>query len=448
MKWLIFILVIFSCGKHTNPPYQNLADSDGDNSIDTDEVAVGRNPLEADVSALDLVKGIMLVQIDSQQVEIKFSNKSSSRDDLVRLVTSRKKIKKEEIFQDWSQLKMEKKEFATLAPRMLTLKLFFDVEGVTPQGISLVKGEFIKELGVWNPTMEVQLTSDDFKMLMDGTATFRLKANFQEQDSVAMKTYKVFVFDGEKSKVHYVSKSMTFNDFLKHYKIENAKNFDQSNILLMPQSNLKNWWTRSLTGQDHVLVNESPSILKKIYQDTFSSKHFEVKRQDGKSVTFADLKTSPESWVFLKIRMEKIMRLIESRTYPYRGGDYGVECTQYTRNVVSEYSVNLQTQDLINSLVIKTDHETLDLADNAGLKISERVDEIGKYWEVAFRPGSENVTLSLLNRPASTYVLVGTERSICKNDDRLAERRTSMSLVNEERNFDLNIEAHVENLAQ
>lgn len=456
MKWLI-ILILIGCGKHQEPNHLDLRDSDGDQVLNHEESELDK--FVADFETLGKVKGVLKFNLD-KIIEIPITNELDYKNNALSLIVSNeKKLIHEDYFAEWSKLRLSG-DFATpdLKLSHYTIHLQFEHGPGKAQELLLVKGPEVISLGKWSQVMRLQLSSENLSAILSNKAFLSIKKNFRksplfqaEQDkTIRDKTYRVHYYDGSKSKILYVSKSMAFPKLLENLRIS-PERIDQEEVFFNSDLLSANeWYIRELLNGDKVIVYSNMAELKGKFLEKYTYQRHLLSRVNGEAKTTVKFNNAPDAKIFvrvssLKYTVRSFYEETERRTHGGGGGggregnaSSPYKCTHYLRKVKKEETILADLNNLFQNL---NQEEML-----LGAQVEEEMDGQGLFWEMKLNATPANLEWTFSNRPSSTYTVTGEYNNSCgeaANRGRGAAYRT-----NSEGKFETVIESFVEKIAE
>ncbi|GEM_PF-1634718 len=449
MKWLILILFI-SCGKHESPPPIDLRDEDGDQILNYMEASQEQKHI-ANFETLGAIKGNLKIH-HSTPVEIKFSNEASEKTKALKTITGRDNdLSHRDYFSEWNDLKLrESIDSLNLEQKVYILDLNFDSPDVKPDELYLVDGYERTLLGNWIQSMRITLPHDKLSRVLSGKSYFSLKKNLPEvfkdymtpDQSIKQKTYRVFLFDGKRSNVFYVSKDLSFENFKQLKAIDIAHPYSEEEIFFKGSKiNLQTWYERKFKNGDQAIVYSYPHQLKETLLTRFHYKKDIIQRTNG--IPHAPLTiSSSKGSVYLRVKGMKTKRQFKESVHPrryQRGGSFKEEgyyayCDHYIREVSSELNSPVTLDDFMNELEITAGEFE---------RIEEYAFSKSKIWELKLRSYNQESSLNVLPLPSTNNVIIGEYNTLCGNNEGagvlMPPKKTSI-----EGNLVFEIESYVE----
>lgn len=451
MKWLILMMLI-SCGKHEEPVKLDLGDSDGDQILNMNET--GSNKYISEVEKLGSVKGILRFAQDAGMVDIILSNEIESNHSLKLMVTRKDKIKNEEYFNEWSRLKLASiPSFNSKGPQQ-KFQLRFETNSDIPDEVQFVKGQEITSLGKWSPVMDIILSSEDFKSLIAGHSYIAVRKkvtpsplfDVDRLQTVKNKTSRVYFFDGKETSILYVSKEISFEDLLRHLDIREVSEVTEEELFFNGlRNNTKGWFKRNLPNGDKVLVKTGLTELREELFKRYTYQKTVIFRENGAPQNSIGLNNKKGAKVFLRFsNLNQVARAFgESTNVVTHSIVTGVRGRR--RAVCEHYNRSVQEEKII---LPGLDELLTNISNPAALLNALTVEQIGEknlYWEMQLKDPQENIQLSFLARPESTYTVTGEYDNSCRKW--ISKYRLGASYsTNSEAKFSFEIETFVENV--
>lgn len=446
MKWLILVLMV-SCGQ-INPPAKDVGDSDGDHIPDYQEGAAAIEQFTANVNPFSEVKATLSFRQGTQIVAIELSNESNLRRTSYALLTKRTDlIKMEEHFFEWSQLRIVSTDILYDFPfKNYDVTLKFHDTSEAPDYIDFGQ----QRLGSFAPLMKFNLSGSDLSELLKGKRKLSLKrAETQKPHSkistVMRKTYRVFWNDGESTQMHYVSHELPFDRFLELKNVTNVKSIEGKYGLGWTDES-KSWWVRNLGEKDKVIVKASEKEISDEMEKNFVKVTQEVQRINGRTVKKVTITKKSGARLFLKLRGTKELLTFSERVRRSKknGGhqEGPTECRHWIKDFILTGQQNLSSEEILESIQVQTENKAF-LADEIKNLAYEAVDEDGPYLEVLFDSEDQNFSITLPNRPASTYTRTGEYKWQCESG---AGEYNLGAITNDEGHFTTRVDTYVEKL--
>ena len=459
MKIFILLpLLALSCGKVTEPKAKDLADDDGDGK----ENRRDQNKSIADLPDLGLIKGKMKIHFTPKTVEVEISNKLNLEKNVLDLVTKGNLVsfsQKQQL--DWANLSFPKVEYPVLDQENYKLDFSFGVTRNPPSQLCYEDSEGRKVLKSWSNFMDIELTRRQLEKVLTGYGKLtlsRLKENNRNQMSTAemeenlrKTTYEVYYLEGKNSRIMNVSKKIPFNRLLKKLNAEEAASIDKMNLFFASTTDDEAWWYRKLNSRTFVLVKTSLQKLQDNFLTGFTRSNNSLIRQNGHG---ASLKNSPltqeHAFHFYRIRAHRSLRTFkvrkETKIYGSGGGREGDghrwKCDHTWRDIRRVPAPEVSYQFLNENLLLQIDKKNVALG-AIDLKVEEKEDSRGIYWDIGFQSPGQEVSLTLKSLPAATYFKTGLLNVKCTNGG-WSQEEIDIRDSNQEEELSLKIESFVE----
>lgn len=451
MKWLVLFL-LFSCGKHKTPEAVDLLDADGDQILNSMEASESDKHI-ANFEPLGSIKGSLKFN-HTTPVELTFANKMSSHKDALKLMVGRSDdISYREYFSEWSRVEFDHKvKPVDLKKNFYTLHLHFESNGTVPEEVILINKDEKIFLGNWSSIMRIDLSKAQLEDLLSGRAHLAFRKKFQKteqynvtaDESIKNKTYRVYLYDGEKTRVYYISKEFPFDHFKDLMKISQTEIYEMDKIFFSsPEQLNKKWFERKFKNGDLALVLSSAVEMRENLLQRFEYQKTVLQRINGRPQSPLSFKNKPAATVYLKMTSLKTERFFveTERNIEYKVGNLAREghvyqCLHKLRSVAEERKVPTSIYDFYQNLEVT----------NANLiQIEENLAEDRFSWEIKMTSEVGNTIFSVSPRAPSTYVITGEYGQKCKN------KATALKLVdaqetNTEGKLSFTIESFVEKL--
>lgn len=452
MKTILLMLLLASCGKHEMPAAQDLNDNDGDQIPNAYEKEGMKDiadvePLEEIEAELEYQSGLTKLVNHKFILSNKLDLQKYSRDLLVKNSLS---LISSDYFSEFSYLRLKE----NLNPDLGNEGFFRVVlrsanSKANPKELFLIYPDRKISLGKWNSTFDFELNSSDLKAILKGEAHIAMshlntKVNFwseDQEDTIRAKTFRVFMNDGTKTAIYYMSKKLNTESVLKYFKISKYKNIEEQNLLtttLKPQS--AEWWIRKVSDRDIIIVKDNLRMLSNHYLEGFDKKKMTFKRENGKTQSQLTFNKHSAARILLKIRgqQQTVTYFEETRKeYGNHGKERGWECHLSYRSASPITVKDLDPLDIVKSLRLNG------IETQSELKLLN--DETGTFWEVEVNSNEEILNLSLENLTSQEYLQEGLFAKRCTSDS-IGEPKVKPNLQVPERSLTLNIEAFVEKI--
>lgn len=451
MKWLMFIIFI-SCGKHQSPPAVDLQDLDGDHVLNYQE----KNDLEkytANFEPLGSVKGIIKFNHTSP-MEVAFSNKVDSKFESLKLLVGREDdTLHRQYYSEWNTVDLSQViKLDDLKHALYTVHIQFETNETKPEEVVLLNDKGQLSLGKWKPIMRVEISAKNLKELMSGKSHLAFqkrfkKTEFHEQsadESIKENTYRIYHFDGEKSSVYYVSKTLSFEKFKQLHSIKNSIPYEMDRFFFLDSlEEGPQWFERHFTNGDKALAYASENLLNEHLLKRFHYKKTVISRENGKPVKALHLHESPNARIFMKMTSFKTQRSFhEARERRnYRIGNlsregYEFSCDHKLRHVSDEKLVTTSIQDF---------YDNVEVQNGELIQIEENRHKSHFLWKMKFQSKDGNTSFSLKPRDLTTYVITGEYSPTCQDQGKIIKVDDSYEM-NTEGKMSFEIESYVEKL--
>ena len=474
MRWLILIL-LFSCGKHETPKQLDLGDADGDLIVNEDEKTQAEKYI-AEVRPLKAISGVVRFY-NGMTTELEFSNHTDLRKLILKLAAeSTPGLKPNDYFQEWSRLHLKQKlPGEPLTQERYSVEVIFKTVGAEPLELSLWTAGKATALGNVVESMNLELSRTELGDLLAGTAFLNVtsreeaSAYYRERkdDSIRSKTYRVFYSDGKESKVYYVSKEFPLERFTSTKQLNFVSNPELQEFFFGGKlHDIRQWWLRKLHTGDAVLVSASMPELQKAFVDSRQLVQQTIGRINGTAQNTLTIKKPLRSKLHLKIRpTQKLRTFKDSRSkdwydipadpaaiYRSQGpvsGGWGrnwnsrQKCVKLSRSVVGEVSGGVGAADFLKNIRLRSGNKDI-AVDKGQLRLEEKSDHAGVYWEVRLDTEAESVSLEMQNLAPATLVKTGDYEVHCPAGGR--ELYSRPVPVSPESEFKMNIDAYIEKL--
>lgn len=454
MKWLI-LLSLIACGKHEQPKKLDLRDSDGDQVLNFQESELEK--YVANFEPLGRVNGVMKFTLD-KIIEIPLSNEFNIQDASLSLaVANEEKTSAEEYFAEWSKLRLKKYfKLPELKSSQYQLHLQFENGSAEADELLLKTSSEVISLGQWSNLMKIQISRDNLLSLIEGKSSLMLKKKFTKSEffretqagTIKEKTYRLHFFDGNKSRILYVSNELDFSDLLKHLEIK-ARAISEDDLFFNGHVIEKDqWYVREFKNSDKVLVFTNINKLREKFLENYTYQKKTLSRRNGKAANSIQFNNPEGARVYLRITSAHFTQrsFVESKERRTHGGGGGggrdgnaespYKCTHYLRKVKKE---NAYLSSLENLFVNLGESETL-----LNSYYEEQLGNAGPYWEMKLNQPAVNLTWEFNNRPDSTFTKTGEYDNSCRRDRSMSYGTST----NDEGKFEVVIESFVEKIGE
>lgn len=440
MKILLILILIVSCGRKTPSP-QDLRDSDGDQI--SNYVENGISKYIANVEILPEINGVM--HVGSNQVSIS-NGKDLKHHSLELLTWNLQKIDEEDVFNEWSKLKVVNTEkMIELNNGIHEITLNFDSVEPTPHSIWLIKDKTSKRLSTWSTQMKIKMTAEDIKEVIYGKTHIAFSTLWSETSSATIreKTYRVFMHDGQRGQVKYISHELPFHQFLKEEgitEIHDPKNFDLFTALDL--MNEARWWVREINTNKKVIIYATPKELSDSYLQSFHKEDVVLKRINGKGQVL-NIEKAQDALVYLNFKGLRTKRSFKNYKQKKDYGDnHGIiyQCKFYYNQISHEEEIQMSIDDLLENIRVEIDGKKIDSATSL---ISYQTDQDGDFGTLKLKHPGTKVKIEIISRDAATFVTTGLYQRECPHP---YAPRVSTQQTNIEGRMELSLETYVEKL--
>jgi hypothetical protein len=439
MKILLIMILMVSCGRKTPSP-QDFGDSDGDQI--SNYVENGINKFIANIEVLPEINGVMTV--GSTQIAI--SNETDLKNHSLELLTwNLEKINEEDVFNEWSKLKVVSSEkMAQLGSGLHEVTLNFDSGEPNPHSLWLIKEKASKKLAPWSHHMKIKLTAEDIKEVIQGKAYIAFSTLWSENSSASIreKTYRVFMHDGQKGMVKYISYELPFKSFLKEEGINDIH--DPQKFDLFSAINLENeprWWVREINANEKVIIFATPQELSDSYLKSFDKQNLSLKRLNGRGQVL-NIEKAQDALVYIDVKGFSTKRSFRSykqkRNYSFREIIY--DCKFYYHEVSHEQELKMSLNELLEEIKIEIDGKPVDPASSL---VSYQTDQDETFGTLKLKHPGTKVKIEIISRDAATYVTTGLYKRECPHT---YAPKVSTQQTNIEGRMELSLETYVEKL--
>lgn len=450
MRWLIFLLII-SCGKHQEPKALDLKDDDGDQIVNAQESEI--NKYIANVEPIGKFSGKLRFQ-HLEEVVMSFSNQFKSVNEV--MVGPDHQTGNKDYLSEGTQIKVYgKTPSLEFKQDSYVVTLTFEEIKSAVQEVLLVSGDMRKSLGKWEPLMKVRISNTDLKDLINGNAHLAISKKYNREtyyevdqdESVKNHTYRVFINDGKKGEVLYVSKDLSIEKLKETLKIRNTQEVKEDEFFFYnPESDAIRWYQRNFANGDKALVYSSIEKLIQIHKDRFQINKNNLRRDNGyeqNDFSLNNLKLSP---IYLIIRATKSMRKFKDsvieKTLTINGpGGLPISrhCIFSLRNFENLPNQEVSYEEILTQIKMYSGNTPFTPSQD-NVHMEEGLDERGSFWRLKIVAGIENFRIQLLNQP--TFVTTGQYGTTC---EKIGSLQPPVS-TNTEAKFSLEIESYVEKL--
>lgn len=419
------------------PSEQDFRDSDGDQVLNKDEeqqmgkFVAQTIPLERIEAVLEFYTGLNNVEKHTYELKNQFDLNQYSKNLLVRNLSA---LKQTDHFSEFSTLTLEQSGQIILPKEeIFKIHLRFRTKKSHPQNLYLYKSGLKTLIAAWKPMMQIELTHQQLAEILGGESFLYLSFDESSEDSVAKKTYRVFINDGAQARAYYISKELTLEEMLSKFSINTFKFIGEENLLttvIFPS--VPEWWVRKF-GDNIIVVKEDLKIISEHYFKGFNKFYSEAKRVNGVSGAPFKLSKPLEARALLRITGKRTQVNFHTYDREYRSGSGGKDgdhnqCKDYLRKSLPEKDILFDTIFLSSQMILSHHHVVL--------REFKHGSEI--LWELEIPAGFENFTLGLSSLNSKDYVETGLYSSNCAHK-KVARQAT-------EGRLELKIEAYIEKI--
>lgn len=448
MKWLILIMLI-SCGKHEEPKRLDYFDSDGDQVLNYEEDELGK--YVANFEAYGKISGVLRLSTNDV-LELPFSNEVDLNSRTLDLLTgNNERTNFDNYFSEWSKLQLQvQKPIKDLKLLYYQGYMYFEQKLDPADEVILMMEKGSVLLGEWKPNMSITLTREQIELLSEKKASLAVKKKFKrskdfdvdQDNTIQTKTYRVYLNDGQTSKILYVAKELSFTELLKILNVKATELKSEEELFFNTHvTGNAEWIFRELLNGDKVLAYSDMDHLRGHVQKFYHYQKKTISRENGFSAEKIQLNNKTGAKVFLRIRsIKQTLREFYTTTDKRRHGggrEQGVwDCIHYLRYVKSESATSLHLTYLL---------QNFPLTGLDGAHILEQMDNQGAFWELKLNSEGENSELAILPKTQDTYLLTGEYSNSCHRD--ALNRGTHASYkTNPEGKLSIEVESYVEKI--
>ena len=458
MRWLILLLVV-SCGKHQEPKALDLRDNDGDQIANAYESEVQK--YIANVEPLGKINGTLQFQ-HFGQVEMNFANEFQT---VAQAMVGPEQTKNNNYLMEGTKIRISGKlPSIEFKQDFYQVQVTFNEIKTSPKELLLVKGNKVLTLGNWTQTMNVKLMAGDLKSLLDGKAHLEVSKQFDRQPyfekdqskTVKDKTYRVFIDDGKKSEVLYVSKDLDINRLKEGLNIKNVREVVENDFFFYSlESDIVGWHQRNFANGDKALVYSNLDKLNQIFKERFQISKSTSTRENGYRKNEILLQNPNASTVYLIIRASKVMRTFKdgqiSQAYSVGGGgrvegggvsyDY---CTHHIRSYQDKTAEEASFEEIMGQLRFSFGDTGYNFT--SADAIEESLDERGIFWKVKLDWPYDTMKIQLANSPESSFTTTGQFKVNCSFGSPRSYSKKPPVKTNMEAKFSLEVESYIEKI--
>ena len=428
MKFLLILLILQACGKHDEPNAKDLRDLDGDQIpnayevSDFDKQVANLSPLGNVQAELRLKQGRNTEVISTIEFENTIDISSYTKDLMVQNIHS---LPVDDYFSQYSLLRIKiDKSSTVLTQAQIYGKL--TIKGTNERlDLTLIDKTNAELLGTFKDTIDFELSKEKIEKILRGEAFLAISRNEisqfnlpSQEETVKAKTYRVFYDNGLETKIFYVSKDLSFDDFLILLQIDKTHKIEEVDLLSTDLTfRMPLWWVRNLNEHDKVLVKEDVKHLSTHYLNSLHKSNVNVSRENGVAKVSLNLLKHPKAKALIKIRASRVLNSFKESGYTasysyessYRDNTLTVKCDSIRREIVTPIHPQVDEGFLRNTLRLVSNDAVF-----SNYKLLPGHDGKGAFWELQVPPGVVKFDAYLENLPADTYTLTGTYSSNCK----------------------------------
>jgi hypothetical protein len=411
------------------PKGKDLNDSDGDLISDSFD----QNKYVSDMTELGQVTGEFKIILPHESKAFPFSNKASTRNGILKLITTGKTAK-------WGDIDIDVSENIVLDQDSYQVELKFNVNGDKPSQVIYI-GETEKiNLGDWQTVLLLTFSHDQIVKLLNGKSKLNLvRNNLTVQKNVDEKTFEIYLDDGMKSLLKNVSKKMSLEDFMIWQKIDKIQPLDEMDLLFSWPSEIKSWWYRQADSKKVAIAYTNTTELKKSLLKNFKKVDFHIGRVDGLPQESTPIITNVNAIHFYRVTATR--QFNEFYEYPDQTVAEDSVCEYKKKQVKRANFVAITIDDLKSELRVLINNQVHSLND-LNARIEEKSDSHGIYWEIGFKSPTSILSFAMVQNPESSYVQTGTTSYHCY----AGNPRVDQGRRNSENNFTLNVESFIEKM--
>jgi hypothetical protein len=426
MKWLL-LMALIACGSK-NPPMQDLMDADGDGIRNDEEILAGKDKMISDIEPFESISADIEFEQGNQTLVIEMTNRSDIKSYLLQLATkpTLKEIDDSKIL--GASLLARKGQALELTQDLFTLK----ISNLSP----LKEKVFLSILG-----KDYELKNGaSFKVnrlllekILAGTSVLQLtKENFPDLKKIIQKTYRVLVSNQTEEKFYYVSKELSFSQFLSAQGIERPASIPLEKLFYKDESRTTRSWLRE-EESIKIIVDSTEKNLRSAHLKNFNQKSEVLVRDNGKFVSDVKLVESMGSIGYVTMEAlllprsfkEGIGFIKECRIRTYRdfiGAEVAADIDELLRSVKTVFKGK--------ELVFDKNSKTLGIYKNSLIYPLEKQ--------------AQALEISLNNLPETTYKKSQYDTEECPGTFGQILYHQKPKLVNPEAKLTLKITTYIE----
>lgn len=171
----VFLLILFSCGKHEEPKYVDIKDKDGDQLLNHEEESIQK--YIADIEEVKQVSGVLSF-IENERQEIPVSNESSLKNKILTDMTMDERfLPNESHLLDGEKLKIQTRQDIVLKKNLYQIQLQFSHNSDKVNELILKTNEGEMILGKWEQEMSFELSKKNLSGILKGEYSLLLRKN-------------------------------------------------------------------------------------------------------------------------------------------------------------------------------------------------------------------------------------------------------------------------------
>lgn len=444
MKWFIFLILI-ACG-HQEPKEVDLQDADGD--LIANAYEVGPDRFISEIKPLDKIHATLVISTPGHEnINVQLTNISAVKDDAIRALGENVIMGDPPFFVEHSNLHVVRPVPPLPPAEHYTVTIKFDAQSESFHTLALSHlGERMNSFP-WSRNLELYLGHKTVQEILMGNMVIDLDRTHEEtliKERVKERTYRVLMYDGNETKVFYVSQSLPFRTFIELQNLDSPPRNVLEGKLTWMNDQTFGWWFREDNPKEKVVFYGSSREVKLAYLQGLESQHVLLERKEGESqnilrMNFAEKKTH-KLFVTISSLGQRIRSFSENTHTRSWGGERDYHCNLILRSVSGESQPLITEAALYENLNLKLDGEQVELENVTRHLVMKSTSSGTISWDLGLEIEASEMEISLRASPAGLGAQGVTWTNCSKHYAQVNAQPISI-----ESYFGLSMNAYVEN---